>query len=47
MGVLVLELRGVDIQFGLSVIPPFRRVGKENLPQAKPVYVYVFFFHLS
>jgi hypothetical protein len=37
--VLVLEMRIAGPRFGLSVIPPFIRVGKEDLPQVKPVYV--------
>jgi len=37
--VLVLEIRIAGPRFGLSVVPPFIRVGKENLPQVKSVGV--------
>uniref|UniRef100_A0A0A9BXE4 Uncharacterized protein n=1 Tax=Arundo donax TaxID=35708 RepID=A0A0A9BXE4_ARUDO len=42
-GVLELEIRVIEVRFGLSVVPPFVRVRKEDLPQAKPVYVLVLF----
>jgi len=41
--VLVPEIRGIDMPFGLPVVPPFIRVGKEDMPQAKPVYALVLF----
>jgi hypothetical protein len=47
MSVLVFEIRARDISFVLPVVPPLVRAGKEDLPQAKPVFVLVFFKYFS